>query len=368
MIILRAVLIDDEVLAISLLEKLLLDIGGVQIAGKFTNPNASMELIKDLNPDIIFLDIEMPNANGIEVAERLSQYGMDADIVFVTAYNQYALDAFNVHALDYVLKPVERDRLRRTIEMILKRRRTYTSSVPYNDGFRARFMGHFELYDAQGQPLKWRTRKVKELCAYLLHHAAPMHRSQIIEDLWPQESLEKASILLHTSIYKLRKELKIQGNDNPIIYQDERYSIRIDQTSDVESLLEAINFFKPNKESLVKLLDLYRNDYLDGEDYHWSIPHKEKIKEKFKRLLEGAAFRHDNGLARPDYFKDIMDKLLEMDPFQERYSRELISYYLQSGAERQAAEVYLRLKEQLWAEMGETPETETEELIHSYLV
>lgn len=97
------------------------DFREIEIVGEASHGREALELTKKLKPDLIFLDIEMPNLNGIEVAEKVLKNGYKPYIVFVTAYEKYALDAFEVEAMDYILKPICEERLEKGMERILER-------------------------------------------------------------------------------------------------------------------------------------------------------------------------------------------------------------------------------------------------------
>jgi len=105
----RVLLVDDEPLARSLLGELLAAHPDVEIVGEAANGFDALKLIGELAPDLVFLDVQMPKLSGFEVLELLGD-GAPA-VVFVTAYDEYALAAFEVHAVDYLLKPVEPERL-----------------------------------------------------------------------------------------------------------------------------------------------------------------------------------------------------------------------------------------------------------------
>jgi two-component system LytT family response regulator len=105
----RALLVDDEPLARSLLAELLGAHPEVELVGEAANGFDAVKRIEELAPDLVFLDIQMPKLSGFEVLE-LAGDGVPA-VVFVTAYDEYALRAFEVHAVDYLLKPVEPERL-----------------------------------------------------------------------------------------------------------------------------------------------------------------------------------------------------------------------------------------------------------------
>ena len=108
----RALIIDDERLARKELTKLLEDFPEIEILGEAANADEAFELINTHNPDLLFLDIQMPGKTGFELLEMLDSV---PKVIFTTAYDEYALKAFEVNALDYLLKPIQLDRLNETI-------------------------------------------------------------------------------------------------------------------------------------------------------------------------------------------------------------------------------------------------------------
>ncbi len=114
----KLLLIDDESSALGALEEALKAFPEVEVAGKYTSPSLALENIKRIRPDIVFLDIEMPEMNGFQVTEEILRLDPSVMVVFVTAYNEYALRAFEVNAVDYVLKPYTTERLRSTISRV----------------------------------------------------------------------------------------------------------------------------------------------------------------------------------------------------------------------------------------------------------
>ena len=108
----RALIIDDERLARKELTKLLEDFPEIEILGEAANADEAFELINTLNPDLLFLDIQMPGKTGFELLEMLDSV---PKVIFTTAYDEFALKAFEVNAMDYLLKPIQLDRLNETI-------------------------------------------------------------------------------------------------------------------------------------------------------------------------------------------------------------------------------------------------------------
>ncbi|NIJ19169.1 DNA-binding LytR/AlgR family response regulator [Sphingomonas naasensis] len=118
---LRVLLVDDEPLALRRLATLFADIDDTEVVGTATTGREAEERIEALCPDLVMLDISMPQKSGLRVASDLGS-GERPEIVFVTAFEQYAPDAFEVEAADYLLKPVRFDRLRQAVERARRRR------------------------------------------------------------------------------------------------------------------------------------------------------------------------------------------------------------------------------------------------------
>ncbi len=114
----RTLIIDDERLAREELKSLLKEFNEIEIVGEAKNGEEGIQKVKELNPDLIFLDVSMPEMTGFEMLKHLEEI---PNVVFVTAYDQYALKAFEVNALDYVLKPVESERLEDAIKKLKER-------------------------------------------------------------------------------------------------------------------------------------------------------------------------------------------------------------------------------------------------------
>jgi two-component system, LytTR family, response regulator len=112
---LRVYLVDDEPLALERLTRLLKESGRVQIIGKTTEPEEAVAALTSDPPDVCFLDIQMPRLSGFELLARLPRQPI---VVFTTAYDQYALDAFAVNSVDYLLKPIEPEHLQRALTKI----------------------------------------------------------------------------------------------------------------------------------------------------------------------------------------------------------------------------------------------------------
>jgi two-component system LytT family response regulator len=115
----RAIIVDDERLARNELKRLLENFPSIEVIGEASNTDEASQLIEELQPDVAFLDIQMPGKTGFEWLEEWD--GFLPEIIFTTAFDEYALKAFEVNALDYVLKPIELARLSESIQKLESR-------------------------------------------------------------------------------------------------------------------------------------------------------------------------------------------------------------------------------------------------------
>lgn len=174
---LRCLIVDDERLARLEMRALLEEAGGCAVVAEAVNSSQAEGLITKHQPDVLFLDINMPGANGFELLERLDYCPL---VVFVTAYDQFAIKAFEVHALDYLMKPVRPERLGATLVLVrerLSKRPGHRLFISTKDGgkflalediFLVRAYDHYvRLYHDKGsdmlhQSLKEFTRRLPE--------------------------------------------------------------------------------------------------------------------------------------------------------------------------------------------------------------
>jgi len=285
----RIVLIDDEYLSITRLKTLLEEskVPGIEVVGEYTDSLKAMDEIQSLQPSVVFLDIVMPDMDGLALGEKIQELLPDVEIVFTTGFDQYALDAFNLHAVDYLLKPIQISRLEKTLDRLEqinnKHKKSSRNSTIINlfGGLRV------VLPDGQTQILKWRTSKAKELFAYLLNHRDEIiYRDTILELFWPESDRDKASKQLYTAIYTIRQTLKNYGLEgvqisSPLL--NSGYKLLLEQTVvDVEQWLSSLKALPSLEKSTVdqheQVFQLYTGDYLGDCDYLWAESEKERLR------------------------------------------------------------------------------------------
>lgn len=116
----RTAILDDEPLILEQLKFILHQFPEIELVWESTSPFDTLEHLDETTPDVIFSDISMPELNGLEFAERVWKKDSDIKIVFITAYDDYAIDAYRVNTIDYITKPVTSQKIRRTLEKISK--------------------------------------------------------------------------------------------------------------------------------------------------------------------------------------------------------------------------------------------------------
>lgn len=117
----RVLIVDDEPPATRRLERLVAALDRVEVCGLENDPTRVVARCRDLRPDVVLLDVEMPGLNGVEIAERLQALPSAPAVIFVTAFEQYAVEAFDLEAVDYLVKPVRGERLERALQRARER-------------------------------------------------------------------------------------------------------------------------------------------------------------------------------------------------------------------------------------------------------
>ena len=126
---LRTMIVDDEPLAVERLQLLCARLPRISLVGTASDGQSALRLAEQLRPELVFLDINMPRLDGMGVARALGRMGQVPAIIFVTAYQGFAVEAFDLAAIDYLLKPVATDRLERAVARVVDRRNAFLSNL-----------------------------------------------------------------------------------------------------------------------------------------------------------------------------------------------------------------------------------------------
>lgn len=157
----RAFIVEDEPLALQRLERLLQEDGRVEVIGKASDYQEALEAILAQKPELVFLDIRLPNRTGIDLAKEIIAKGLEPYFVFTTAYGEYALEAFKVNAVDYLLKPYSKEDISGAIDKVLARRsnlrevinliKTEKPIIPAKLGNKVVFLHPEDIYYVQAE-------------------------------------------------------------------------------------------------------------------------------------------------------------------------------------------------------------------------
>lgn len=309
----RAVIVDDEQLPLQMLEQMLNAGGLAKVEAAFTRPLEALDYLRENKVDAVFLDIEMPDMGGMELAGRILDVQGDVGVVFVTAYNQYAVEAFRLNALDYLLKPVSRERLQETLYRILE-----GMAAPALTGALAvRCFGKFTVR-AGAQEIRFRTEKAEELLAFLIDsQGGYVSRNKILDSLWEDFDGDRAIVHLNSTLHNVKKALLPYGVKISILYDRGSYrldpeGLDCDYLSFSALLAEKAGVNKGDRSGGAEknaagktkrdigryeaAAALYTGDYLSGWEFYWAAGQRIRLEEQYTGLLlEVACHYRDNG-------------------------------------------------------------------------
>ncbi|MFD0712066.1 response regulator [Paenibacillus sp. GCM10027626] len=289
----RAILVDDERLALKKLKNMLeCDVGGVEVVGICSDPGYAVQMVADHQPDVVFLDIHMPEMDGLALGERIQAEVPHVELVFVTGYDHHAVEAFKLYALDYLLKPVQSGRLQMTVQRLLSKKRINTAPVQEPVVQQPMICCYkqvrFQFPGTEPQQIKWRTSKAQELFSYLLcHRGRSIERNELMELLWPGFEEAKAAQQLYTTIYHIRQTLKRNGLEQVSLYSgnlDAGYrlvlgEVRVD-VEEWERQVEALEVPSlPTIAEHERVLSLYEGDYLGDHNYGWAEQERGRLQQ-----------------------------------------------------------------------------------------
>lgn len=212
--------VDDETLALEWLVKELRKAVPDAVVAGFTKGSEAMEYAEKNICDAAFLDIEMNQESGIDLAKKLRRTIPDINIIFTTAYDNYMGDAWKMHASGYVLKPVTADKIRAEIKELRYREKRPVKKL------KVQCFGNFEVF-ADGMPLKFARSKTKEMFAYLVDRkGAVLNTNQLCAVLWEnKEDSQSVKSLFRTLVQDLKQTLKSVGAEEVFVTSRNSFSI-----------------------------------------------------------------------------------------------------------------------------------------------
>ncbi|WP_426929174.1 response regulator [Brevibacillus ginsengisoli] len=368
----KVIIVEDEKPILDLMKHVIGQNPHYTIAGVFTNPFEALASLPDLQPDVAFLDVEMPKMNGLELAQKINEMLEQTKIIFTTAYKQYALDAFQVYAFDYILKPVTPAAIEKVTNRLLKQ---HLPALPIQESRQQAVIqcfGGFEVRNPKGERVHWRTRKTEELFAYLLcHQGRDVSKWQLMDLLWPDMSMERLSHNLHSTMYHLKKTLKEHEINVDIQKTNDGYML--EPLEFVYDLLEFQRYNSLFSEEVVTdvaqaelLCSLYKGSLMEGKDYLWVAPMEAKYNYQYTSLVRNLV-QHD--LASEEWRKAErrLAEYLSLYPLHEEMNLFLLQIYASTGKTENIVKHYAQFEASYRREMEIDPPLEMRKWVAPYL-
>ena len=279
----RIAAVDDEAHVLERFERIVSNLTELNLCGLFETGEQLLTYLRENPLDAVFLDIEMPGVNGLQLSEQIQNLNKNIEIIFVTAFNQYAVEAFEAQAIDYIMKPLTEERLHKTIRRLLKTNKTEArSEKPFIQCF-----GGFEVF-LNGEALTWKNSKAKEVLAFLVHkNGIPVGWEKIADAVWSDFNSEKAQTNFHATTYLLRKRLADAGISQILESVRGNYRIATDKVDcDVYQLEELLKKQYINSNEACQLIEqLKQKGYMEDSGYEWAYSRVVEFDEKCQRMI-----------------------------------------------------------------------------------
>ncbi|MFD2629964.1 response regulator [Oceanobacillus kapialis] len=351
----KAVLVDDEPLALGFLKRQLEKVSSIQVLETFTYFDSSSNISVIKETDIVFMDIEMPERNGFQLAEQLLELNPGLEIIFVTAFNQYAVQAFEVHALDYILKPVQTERLKKTVKRAEERinaKQEAISEKPTKLCINVSGELMFHLTNKDPEIVTWRTLRARELFLYLLHNRdRSINKDVLTELLWAEVDQEKAYAQLYTTIYHIRKTLSNYRDYLTLKSVQGGYKLILSNTIiDLyvwEKKLKNLSTLEGQTIPIAEeLMAIYKGGYLQEYGYVWAEAERVRLEQQWVEAAQQlAAYYHDQGnfSSAERWYRELCNK----HPDDEISNYQLFKLYALTGKNKLAEKQYQIFKKAL---------------------
>lgn len=365
----RVIIVDDEELSLKRLKRILSENSGIDVCGTFMNPLEALAYARTNPVDAAFLDISMPDMGGMRLSGELRSLNASTAIILVTGYDEYAVQAFDMDVIDYVIKPVTAERLHRTIERI--RKHLGSSQLLPPAQLSIRLFDGLAVYagEADGTPIKLRSPKTEEMLALLVCKKS-ISREELADTLWGDLSPDKALNNINSTLYYIRRAFGDRGF--PSVVMTDRNGVRIDASAvdcdlyAFEHMLQQMRQSSAHCTELFMGMDsLYKGELLKGRSYEWASDWTRRLEYDYIEMLETAARYH---IARSEQIRALyyFERILQLDGIREDIHREVIMLYLSMGRNAEAHRQFHLLEKLLHQEIGSTPDPNIRNLLNKY--
>lgn len=365
--VIKVLLVDDEPPILDELGYLLGKYADVEVMGAFTDPRQAIEYLQqrpagDLAlPDAVFLDIDLPYSNGLETARKMRTINADMIIVFVTAYSAYALESFQVHPRDYLLKPIQESQMDAAVKQIRKQAGLLQAGSRSDNGaIRIKCFGNFSMTVSGQDQIRWGTRRVKDLLMYLIDlEAAPVSHKDLASAIFNGVMDKKAQNNLYVTIHNFRRLLR------DIDPKGERLGLRDNMILEIApgicDYTDFMSFARSNAvinsgnaRAAAAVLQSCRGGYLQDVDYDWAEQTANIVELEYERIALGLARFY---LGNSDYqpAETVLLELVARNPISEEGFTLLLDVYIKNDKKQDYILIYEQYTDMLKRELLEEP-------------
>lgn len=285
----RTIVVDDEWYSLTEICDLAEKTGVMSVEGRFQNGADALQEAERIQPQAAFIDIEMPGMDGLTLAEKLLEANPNIKIVFITGWNQYAVSAFELNALDYIMKPVNKARFEKMARRLQNELSMQKASNA--DTLTIHCFGKFEALE-NGIPVVWQRTKAEELFALLVLNANTfLHKDIILENLWPYYERTKSLTILQTSVCKIRNVLSNCGKAVRLTYADGKYGLFLspDVACDYLFVCNAVRQFRADDrrthQAICDACAIFQKGLLLFNGYLWSGGYEAELRRSLINCL-----------------------------------------------------------------------------------
>jgi len=358
---LKVLLVDDEPAMLLAMRMLLTKMEGVELVGSFRHAAEAIEWMQADKVDLAFLDIQLVNESGLELAKRLRELDPELNIVFTTSHTEFSMQAYDVYPLDYMVKPISRKRLTQTIARATARHAAGVHTDKAKSALLAiSGLGCFAAVSKQASNVKWISRKSKEVFAYLLmYQGRNIHKERMLEDIFGNMPYRNAEVYLNTAVYQLRKTLAEHGYKEVILSAQEKYRVDIEQL-DVdfirfEQAADRLMLIDETNEAIaIELERQYTGELFEDTSFDWAMAERDRL----SGIYIAFAMRLTEWLRESKKYREaayIAARMVVRNEFDEECNLVLLRLYAAIGDRQSLQAHYVKYRTLLQEELGIEP-------------
>lgn len=362
----KILIVDDDPTMLLTMKQMLSNIANIKIVGALQDKEEVFAFLCMYDIDIAFLAIK--HADELEFARKLRLHHVNLDLVFIALYPDYAIQAYDVYPLDYMLLPIENKRLLQTLERAKIRR--YGNS-PYIRRLTIQALGCFEVTNIHHGQVKWISKKSEELFAYLvLKKEINVPKLKVIEDIFPNMPLKNAESYLNTAVYQLRKALDAHGLKDIVISEKSKYRLTLRHVDvdfiQFEQGIELVSSItRNNVAAALELEKQFTGELFEDKSFIWSIAERERLNMLYctfaKELISWLFACKQFAKAFP-----IIKRVIMLNPFDEEANQLLLHLLGTVGNQYSLQLHYNQYVQLMQQELHAEPSIKMHQLYHKY--